>query len=432
MNRPIDALLGNIDPLTGLRRGRIGGNASYMQSPVKMSTLPQIGNNAGYNENIAMRSGNKIPVRPMTNAGVIAGSNPKLVAPNVVGQNQNQNSFSGLLGKNFSDPKTMGLLGASAELMKAGGYSVGKPAPTMGEAIGNAMNTGMANYLAVQQAQNKLNAPISVAKGGKVYSRDGKLLIDNSQGFGFSGTGFTNQSANTVLQYSEGAKKGTLTPAEMAKYKLAFGYLNKEKNIPIPNDKGGVDYIKEAPQNLDGFFNPFPENRDSSKVGEKLSPKELKFIEQKPKLFKMLGNLNKYKINLKKIDFATQFSGAIEFPTPQATQLTTDAEALRLNIKDLEDLGALVGGDFQILANRLTSPNTTQGITMGKEGLIIQLEALENQLLNELQEGGIGYATGALSDPIPANDPKVWKEGRFGLYYQMPNGDIALKDRKLR
>jgi hypothetical protein len=31
MSRPIDALLGNIDPLTGLRRGMVGGNASYMQ-----------------------------------------------------------------------------------------------------------------------------------------------------------------------------------------------------------------------------------------------------------------------------------------------------------------------------------------------------------------------------------------------------------------
>ena len=36
MVRPIDALLGNIDPLTGLRRGMVGGNASYMSSPVKV------------------------------------------------------------------------------------------------------------------------------------------------------------------------------------------------------------------------------------------------------------------------------------------------------------------------------------------------------------------------------------------------------------
>ena len=67
MSRPIDVLLGNIDPLTGLRRGMVGGNASYMQSPVKVTGLPQIGSNPSYNTDVTMRSGNKIPVRPMTN-----------------------------------------------------------------------------------------------------------------------------------------------------------------------------------------------------------------------------------------------------------------------------------------------------------------------------------------------------------------------------
>ena len=37
---------------------------------------------------------------------------PQLVQPNVAPQNTN--AFSGLLGNNFADPKTMGLLGASA------------------------------------------------------------------------------------------------------------------------------------------------------------------------------------------------------------------------------------------------------------------------------------------------------------------------------
>jgi len=430
MSRPIDALLGNIDPLTGLRRGMIGGNASYMQSPVKMSALRQIGNNAGYNENIAMRSGNNIPVRPMTNAGVIAGSNPKLVTPNVVNQNQNQNAFSGLLGKNFSDPKTMGLLGASAELMKAGGYSVGKPAPTMGEAIGNAMNTGMANYLAVQQAQQKANTPISVAKGGKVYSRDGKLLIDNSQGFGFSGTGMTNQASNTLLQYSEGAKKGTLTPAEMAKYKLAFGYLNKEKNIPIPNDKGGVDYIKEAPQNLDGFFNPFPENRDSSKVGEKLSAQKLKILENKPKLNMMLGNLNRYRAKLGDLARSTQISGAFNLPTSEASKVSAMAEKLRLDIKNLYELGALVGGDFQILDNLLTSPTSTQGLAMGSSGLIAQLSELEETLVSKLNSYGVVGDIGSFSSPIKVSSEDAWKNATPNLYYKLPDGKTVLKGRK--
>ena len=431
MSRPINALLGNIDPLTGLRRGMVGGNASYMQSPVKVSALPQIGNNPSYNTDVTMRSGNNIPIRPMTNAGVIAGS--RLTMPTVntlpVNQPEVRSGMSGLLGSNFTDPKTMGLLGASAELLKAGGYSVGKPAPTMGEALGKAMTTGMANYLAVQQAQNKLNAPISVAKGGKVYSRDGKLLIDNSEGFGFSGTGMTNQASNTLLQFAEGAKKGTLTPAEMAKYKLAYGFLNKEKNIPIPNDKGGVDYIKEAPQNLDGFFNPFPENRDSSKVGEKPSAQKLKILENKPKLNMMLGNLNRYRAKLGDLARSTQISGAFNLPTSEASKVSAMAEKLRLDIKNLYELGALVGGDFQILDNLLTSPTSTQGLAMGSSGLIAQLSELEETLVSKLNSYGVTGDIGSFSSPIKVSSEDAWKKATPNLYYELPDGKTVLKGR---
>ena len=64
MARPIDYLLGNnIDKRTGLPMGVIGGNPSYMPSRVKMSALPQVGNGQAYNQDIAMRSGNPIPVK---------------------------------------------------------------------------------------------------------------------------------------------------------------------------------------------------------------------------------------------------------------------------------------------------------------------------------------------------------------------------------
>tara|TARA_E500000318_G_scaffold93974_1_gene93251 strand:- start:1911 stop:3143 length:1233 start_codon:yes stop_codon:yes gene_type:complete len=366
------------------------------------------------------------PVRITVNpSGVLP--KPQLIQPNVVPQSTN--AFSGLLGNNFADPKTMGLLGASAELLKAGGYSVGKPAPTMGEALGNAMTTGMANYLAVQQAQNKLNAPISVAKGGKVYSRDGKLLIDNSEGFGFSGTGMTNQASNTLLKFSEGAKNGTLTPAEMAKYKLAYGYLNKEKNIPIPNDKGGVDYIKEAPQNLDGFFNPFPENRETSKVGEKPSAQKLKILENKPKLDMMLGNLNRYRAKLSDLETLTQARGAFGIPTAEASKVSAMAEKLRLDIKNLYELGALVGGDFQILDNLLTSPTSSQGVMMGSSGLIAQLSELEETLVSKLNSYGVSGNIGSFSSPIVINSEDAWKKATPNLYYKLPDGKTVLKGR---
>ena len=357
---------------------------------------------------------------------------PQLVQPNVAPQNTN--AFSGLLGNNFADPKTMGLLGASAELLKAGGYSVGKPAPTMGEALGNAMTTGMANYLAVQQAQNKANAPISVGKDTMLITRDGKVLMDNRSNEPFKGSGMTNQAFNTILSLNDKMKDGTATVPEQQKFSLARGYLSKPIIETISMPDGTQKQVQRPAQDLSMFFNPNPEQQSggSKVVGEKPSELQLKFQEKKPKLFTMLGNLNKYKQLLNKIDFKTQVRGSVKFPTAKATELTTLAEQLRLNIKDLEDLGALVGGDFQILANRLTSPNTIEGIGMGKDGLLIQLRALENQILNDLQAGGFKDPTGALSDPIQVRDPKDWENGRFGLYYKLPDNSIVYKERKLK
>ena len=296
------------------------------------------------------------------------------------------------------------------------------------------MTTGMANYLAVQQAQNKANAPISVGKDTMLITRDGKVLMDNRSNEPFKGSGMTNQAFNTILSLNDKMKDGTATVAEQQKYSLARGFLSKPIIETINMPDGTQKQVQRPAQDLSMFFDPNPENQSSGNkvVGQKPSAKQLKFQEEKPKLFTMLGNLNKYKQLLAKAEGIDQVLGTIGLPSPEATRLSTLAEALRLNIKDLEGLGALVGGDFQILANRLTSPTTSAGIRMGTEGLLIQVEQLENQLLDKLASGGFDDATGAFSDPIPVNEPKDWEQGRFGLYYKLPNGDIALKERKLR
>jgi hypothetical protein len=368
------------------------------------------------------------PVRITVNpSGVLP--KPQLVQPNVVPQNTN--AFSGLLGNNFTDPKTMGLLGASAELLKAGGYSVGKPAPTMGEALGNAMTTGMANYLAVQQAQQKANAPISVGKDTMLITRDGKVLMDNRSNEPFKGSGATIQSFNAILEIAPKIKDGTATPAEIAKYKLAFGNVQKEKYIPIPNDEGGVDYVKEAPQRLDGFPNPFGETGNEKKVvGEKPSAQKLKILENKPKLNMMLGNLNRYRSKLSDLATATQASGAFGIPTAEASKVSAMAEKLRLDIKNLYELGALVGGDFQILDNLLTSPTSSQGVMMGSSGLIAQLSELEETLVSKLNSYGVTGNIGSFSSPIKVSSEDAWKNATPNLYYKLPDGKIVLKGRK--
>ena len=348
-----------------------------------------------------------------------------------------QSMTSGLLGNQLFDPKTFGLLGASAELLKQGGYST--TPRTFGEGLGKAMITGLQNYSALQQAQNKANQPIAIPKGGTLIDpKTKKVLFDGRTNVGgFSGSGLNVSSYNTILdvnnRLASGEKFSDLPVNLQNKYKLAYGNVTRPTRIPMPDGEGGTVIVEKPPIKTEGFYNPFTNqgDTDSNILGKKPSALQLKFKENRPKLFRMLSNLNKYKILLRDADFGTQASGMVGFPSVQATRLSTLAEALRLNIKDLEGLGALVGGDFQILANRLTSPNTSAGLRMGQDGLLVQLENLEEQLLDTLKDGGYKDPTGAFSDPIPAMDEKTWKNGRFGLYYKLPNGKIVLKERKL-
>jgi len=88
---------------------------------------------------------------------------PRLQTPvnntSLLGVNNNRN--------NMLDPATFGLLGASAELLKQGGYS--RMPVSFGEGIGNALNAGLANFA---QADKMFNRPKLQVVGG--------ALIDTS------------------------------------------------------------------------------------------------------------------------------------------------------------------------------------------------------------------------------------------------------------
>jgi hypothetical protein len=120
-----------------------------MQSPVKVTGLPQIDDRntlTDYNNTVTMRSGNNIPIRPMTNAGVIAGSRPTMPTVNTLPVNQPEmrSGMSGLLGETFSDPRTYGLLGASAKMLEQGGYST--TPRTFGQIVGSGINAGLGAF----------------------------------------------------------------------------------------------------------------------------------------------------------------------------------------------------------------------------------------------------------------------------------------------
>lgn len=333
-------------------------------------------------------------------------------------------------GTSMFDPTTFGLLGASAELLRQGGFS--KTPVSFGEGIGNAFNAGLQNYLAMNQAQQKMNQPVAVPKGGMLVNpRTGQVVVDGRNQGGFEGSGITNQSFNTLLTLSEKIKKGTATNIEKQKYRLAYGYLSKPVNETINMADGTVKQIQRPAQDLTGFFNPFPDQQSGKTVvGEKPSAQKLKILENRPKLTQMLGNLNEYTRKLQNLDKTTQLSGIVGLPTAEATAVSSLAETLRLDIKNLYELGALVGGDFQILDNLLTSPNSTQGLAMGTKGLLQQLYTLENTLLNKLKQGGFDEPVGSQLDPIPIAKPEDWNKAQFGLYYKLPDNSVKLKVRK--
>ena len=333
-------------------------------------------------------------------------------------------------GTSMFDPTTFGLLGASAELLRQGGFS--KTPVSFGEGIGNAFNAGLQNYLAMNQAQQKMNQPVAVPKGGMLVNpRTGQVVVDGRNQGGFEGSGITNQSFNTLLTLSDRIRKGNATNIEKQKYRLAYGYLSKPVNETINMADGTVKQIQRPAQDLTGFFNPFPDQQSGKTVvGEKPSAQKLKILENRPKLTQMLGNLNEYTRKLQNLDKSTQFSGIINLPSAEATAVSSLAETLRLDIKNLYELGALVGGDFQILDNLLTSPNSTQGLAMGTKGLLQQLYTLENTLLNKLKQGGFDEPVGSQLDPIPIAKPEDWNKAQFGLYYKLPDNSVKLKVRK--
>ena len=272
MSRPIDALLGNIDPLTGLRRGMVGGNASYMQSPVKVTALPQIGNNTAYNTGVTMRSGNNIPVRPMTNAGVIQNT-PFKNTPTLLTSPETERTNTGLLGTSFSDPRTVGALNSASELMKLGGYSVGKPAPTLGQAFG----VGIQSYLKGKQAeedrqskrsQNSLKNQLEMAK---YLNEVQKMQLDQQKtGKEDKKTAFTQEknlrdglikeskdNVKALEGFNKVAVASTAKPSGANDLALIFGYMKtidptsvvREGEFANAENTGGV------PQRIWNIYN---------------------------------------------------------------------------------------------------------------------------------------------------------------------------------
>ena len=248
-------------------------------------------------------------------------------------------------------------------------------------------------------------------------------------GQAFSGTGMTSQSFNKLLKIGPKIQNKTASPTEIAEYNLAYGYLAKPQVRSSFDEQGNETRTVVPAQDLSQF--PAPSGTAAAgQIGAsttKPSPEAIKSQKFVKSMESMALNVNRYRQSLGKLDrFTDMPSGAVGVPTDNMAAATAIAEALRLNLKELYELGALVGGDFQILDNMLTSPNTVKAIKAGPQALMIQLDELERVLEQKLAEKDVEL-TGTFTMPIDASSEDAWKKVKPGQYAKLPDGRVVMK-----
>lgn len=243
----------------------------------------------------------------------------------------------------------------------------------------------------------------------------------------FSGTSMKAQSFNTLVNLAPKIKDGTATEQEKQIYALAHSDVSQDREVRSFDERGN-ERIETIPgQNLSaaGFPPPFAVE---GQVTTKPTPETIKRGKQASDLEQMAARLNAYRNILMSEDFDRMdiTSGVTGFPSDDMAKASSAAELLRMDLKKLYELGALVGGDFQILDNLLTSPNSSKALKAGKQSLLIQLDQLEETLASELKEVDVKLS-GTYLTPVEIKSPEDWAALPVGSYGKTPDGSIKYK-----
>lgn len=320
--------------------------------------------------------------------------------------------FMGAFGQPLTSPVGQAISQAAIAGARASDYS---PTPvSLGRVLAEMGAAASKGYASAQQQElaNLLTQAQIAEKMG-------------AAGQAFSGTGMTSQSFNKLLKIGPKVKAGTASAPEMAEYNLAYNYLAKPIERKTYDAQGNETITVTPAQDL----SQFPAPSGAGRIGTtttKPSPEAIKSDKFVKSMDSMALNVNSYRQALSKLTRADMVSGAAEFPTDAMSEAAAIAEGLRLNLKELYELGALVGGDFQILDNLLTSPNSVKAAKMGGPALAIQLDQLERILAQKLAEKD-ATLSGTYSTPIVASTKEDWDKVKPGQYARLPNGTIKLK-----
>lgn len=243
----------------------------------------------------------------------------------------------------------------------------------------------------------------------------------------FSGTSMKAQSFNTLVNLAPKIKDGKATEQERQIYALAHSDVSQDKEVRSFDERGNETITKIPGQNLSaaGFPAPFAAEEQTT---TKPTPETIKRAKQASDLEQMAARLNAYRNILMSEDFDRMdiTSGVTGFPSDDMAKASSAAELLRMDLKKLYELGALVGGDFQILDNLLTSPNSSKALKAGKQSLLIQLDQLEETLASELKEVDVKLS-GTYLTPVEIKSTEDWAALPVGSYGKTPDGSIKYK-----
>ena len=208
-------------------------------------------------------------------------------------------------------------------------------------------------------------------------------------GLPFRGTSMDAQDRNVVLGLSDKMKNGTATESERAIYNMSYSRLSQPR-VQRSYGPNGEEMITQIPPvDLSGVFSPAgikPQTQQTQK------PTALQQDQRKriKKLQSFAGTINSYRRELSQAKQGNLYQGAGRFgelaaPSEDMVKLLNRATEVRLGIKDMEELGALVGGDFAILDQLVDSPNSFTALRLGPDSLLKQLDNLEDRLADRIQ-----------------------------------------------
>ena len=284
-------------------------------------------------------------------------------------------------------PAFAGLSEAAATGLQLSGYQ-DKPITT-GQGLGAMFSAGMKAY----QEQKRADLADKIAMA--------ELQTERAKaGLPYQGTSMDAQDRNIVLSLSDKVRNNTASETERAMYRMSLSRLTQPKTIKSYGE-GGEEIITQVPPvDVGGAFVPEDMKKETQQSTKPTSLQQAQMKRTKA-LQQSVGLINKFRKALISAKDSGLYEGLSSYaegalPSEEMVNLLNLSKDVQLTIKEMEELGALVGGDFAILEALVMSPNSMDAIRLGVDVQLRQLDNLEEKLMSRI--GAAQELSGVPSD----------------------------------